>query len=589
MTGLWSRLVRVGVVGLGLLVSPTASAQPAAPAPAAPASELRTKIEQVFEEHYLTTEFEAAEAGLLAVIQGCDASCARADLAYAWMYIGIVRGGGRQDADGAKQAFEQALALDRGVQLDVRVATPETAALFAAAGGKVSVAPPPEPRPEVVNEARPEAELRAEAARFGLVCGPQVASLQTRRVLPIWCETNAASARVTLRYHAFNADDWVSLRMNREPSQAGSAGRFQVEIPCDVTEFAGPLQYFVTLTNPEGGLIATLGNLKEPLVVSVAERVDAPPPAFPGEQPRERCEARETCPPDFPGCADPAAGAVRGEREWGQACTASRECKQGLYCEREGFCEVTSEAATSETSSHFSAFGLHFAMDFGPVAGNDVCSTRDTEFDCVATQTGGTYPGELPEEIALEDGEPGDPYPGSSVGGFARGSMRVLLSYDQSVLSKLTVGGRFGVAFNGASSGVDQPAFLPIHVEVRASYWLFGTVPERVQPFVFLGGGLAQVDLQKDVVVRDCSTEPSRGQFQDCINAEGDYESPPGSLPDVEVTATRRLGRGFVGGGVGVFVPIYRNLGMVPQVGALLMFPDVGFVLQPSLGAMLAF
>jgi hypothetical protein len=176
----------------------------------------------------------------------------------------------------------------------------------------------------------------------------------------------------------------------------------------------------VTLTNPEGGLIATLGNLKEPLVISVAERVVAPPPAFPGEKPRERCEAQETCPPDFPGCADPGAVTVRGEREWGQACTASRECKKGLYCEREGFCEVTSESATSETSSHFSAFGLHFAMDFGPVAGNDVCSTRDTEFDCVATQTGRTYPGELPEEIALEDGEPGDPYPGTSVGGFAR-------------------------------------------------------------------------------------------------------------------------------------------------------------------------
>lgn len=615
---LWVWLALLGVAGL---FSSAAPAQPAAtdstassaaaPAPAVPAKTLRATIERVFEEHYLTTEFDAAEADLLALIQGCDASCARADLAHAWMYIGIVRGGGRQDEDAAKQAFEQALALDPKAQLDVRVATPDVAALFAAAGGKVTGAPASEPRPERVASARPEAELRAEAARFGLVCGPQLGALETRRALPIWCEAGVASARITLRYYAFNADDWVSVRMNRAGAEAGKARRFQAEIPCDVTEFSGPLKYFVTLTNSQGALIATLGNLKEPLVVDVRESVDEPAPAFPGGKPRDRCEARETCPPDFPGCADPTAATARGDREWGQTCTTSRECRKGLYCEREGFCEVSRECradadcpagagcvdglcdvargAARDTSSAFSAFGLHFAMDFGPVAGNDVCSTRDTEFDCVTTQSGRTYPGALPENIALEGGEPGDPYPGTSIGGFARGSMRVMLSYDRSVLSKVTVGGRLGVAFNGAPSGVDQPAFLPIHLEARASYWLFGTAPARVQPFVFVGGGLAQVDLQKDVVVRDCSTEPSRGRFQDCIAAEGDYESPPATLPKVEVTATRRLGRGFAAGGVGAFVPVYRNLGVVPQVGALVMFPEVGFVLQPSLGAMLAF
>ena len=571
-----------------LLVSTTALAEPAAPAPP---SELGAKIEQVFQEHYLATEFEAAENGLLALIQACDASCSRADLASAWMYIGIVRGGGRQDAEGAKQAFEQARVLDPKVQLDVSVANPDTARLFVAAGGKVSGVAP-EPPPEAADEPRPEAELRAEAARAGLVCGPPVTELQTRRVLPVWCDASAASVRVTLRYLAFNADDWVSVRMNHPRAGAGSSRRFQAEIPCDVTEFAGPLKYFVTVTNPEGGLIATLGNLKEPLVVSVSETVKAPAVAFPGEQPPARCEAQETCPPDFPGCADAAASKGRGDRDWGQACTASPECKRGLVCEPEGFCEVsrTSDRGSEhERPSPLSAFGLHFAMDLGPVAGDDVCSTRNTEFDCVATGTGRSYPGQLPDAIAIEDGEPGDPYPGTGVDGFAGGSMRVVLSYDRGVFHKLTLGGRLGVAFNGAPSGVDQPAFLPLHLEARASYWLFGTDIQRVRPFVFMGGGMAQVDLKKDIVVQDCSTQPNRSQFQDCINGEGDFESTPEGLPEVEVTATRRLGRGFVSGGLGVYVPVYQNLGVVPQVGALLMVPEVGFVLQPSLGAMLAF
>ena len=124
---------RLAVVLAIALFARVVSAQPAAPSPAgsaAPAasSGLGAQIEVVFQENYLATEFDAAEAGLLALIQGCDASCARTDLARAWMYIGIVRGGGRQDAEGAKEAFEQALALNPKVELDARVANPETAA-----------------------------------------------------------------------------------------------------------------------------------------------------------------------------------------------------------------------------------------------------------------------------------------------------------------------------------------------------------------------------------------------------------------------------------------------------------------------------
>src|SRR6186713_598025 len=222
-------------IGLCARVLP---AQPAAPAAS---SALSAQIEAVFQENYLATEFDAAEAGLLALIQGCDASCARKDLARAWMYIGIVRGGGRQDAEGAKEAFEQALALNPKVELDARVANPETAAFYVAAGGKAPGVAPAKPAVKP-DEPRPEAELRAEAARAGLVCGPQSSSLQTRRALPVWCETSSRSARVTLRYYAFNADDWVSVRMN--PVER----RFQVEVPCDATEFAGPLKYFVTVT-----------------------------------------------------------------------------------------------------------------------------------------------------------------------------------------------------------------------------------------------------------------------------------------------------------------------------------------------------
>lgn len=580
----------------------SAATEPSPTADAASVSERARRIHEVFEEHFLVADFAAAEAALLAIIQGCDASCSRAELALGWMYVGIVRAGA-QDADGATTAFEQALVLDPEIRLDVDVANATAQALFLRAGGEVDgeVAVPPasSQRPDKSRSAR---ELRAAAAKNGLVCGPGAGRLETRRPLPVWCEHSERFWRVTLRYLAFNADGWMSLRMNREGS------RFQVQIPCSKTQFAGPLKYYVTVTDSEGALVATLGSRREPLVVQVMENVDTPAPAFPGRLPAERCPVEETCPPDFPGCDD--GNDARGSQVLGEACTHTRECESGLtcasgVCEPSPSCDVDSDCPGAAArcvdrvcqgsgrplpeQRARSFYGLHFAADLGPVAGNDVCTTQNTDFDCRLTDSGRSYPGTLPEELALEPGEPGDAYPGASVGGLARGSLRLLLSYDREIGEQLTLGARLGVAFNGAPAGVDEPAFLPVHLEARVSYWLFGSAPTQTRPFFSLVGGLAQVDLSKKLVVRDCSSESSRRRFEDCISAEGDYETAPASLPELEVTATRRLGRGFAGLGVGAFVPLYRNFGAVPALNAQVTFPHFGFVIQPSVGLAAAF
>lgn len=567
---------------------------------------LADEIDAAFQAYFLATEFDAAEAKLLELIQSCDASCARADLARAWMYVGVVRSSGKQDAEGAKEAFLQALVLDPGVTLDTKVANPETAILFervreegASATAATAPSEPAEPRDEEA--------LRAEAKQAGLVCGPVVKDLQTRRPLPLWCQSDDRFWRVTLRYLAFNADGWVSRRMNRV------GARYEGEIPCDATELAGPLKYFVTVTDREGALVANLGSLKEPITLHVAENVAAAPPSLPERPPPERCPVRETCPPEFPGCEDGPEPLARGDAELGAECQDSLECKAGLMCEA-GRC-VTSprcdidEDCTSGVCRNWrceptapkppparppsSWFGLHFGADFGPMNGSNVCSTQNTEFDCFTEQSGAPYPPALSEEIAVAPGEPGDPYPGAAVGGWASGSLRVLLSYDRRLSPSLALGGRLGVAFNGGPSRVGEPEFLPLHLEARASYWLFGSDSDSdssmVRPFFFAGGGFAQVDLRKDLVVQDCSTQENRRAFEDCVNAEGDFANSSSGLPEVRVTATRKLGRGFITAGVGAFIPLFKNMGVVPAVGALFMFPEAGFVMQPSLGMMAAY
>ena len=84
------------------------------------------KIDEAINEHYLATDFDKAEAVLTGTINACGEKCSPAVIARAWMYVGIVRGSGKNDQAGAKEAFQKALSTDPTVKLDTQLATPET-------------------------------------------------------------------------------------------------------------------------------------------------------------------------------------------------------------------------------------------------------------------------------------------------------------------------------------------------------------------------------------------------------------------------------------------------------------------------------
>src|SRR6185295_14288488 len=88
------------------------------------------KIDEAINTHYLATEFDKAEALLKGVLEACEDRCSPNVKARAWMYVGIVRGSGRQDIAGAQDAFQQGLALDPTVKLDDALATPAVRSAF---------------------------------------------------------------------------------------------------------------------------------------------------------------------------------------------------------------------------------------------------------------------------------------------------------------------------------------------------------------------------------------------------------------------------------------------------------------------------
>src|SRR5262245_52937054 len=137
------------------------------------------KIDEAINQHYVATDFEKAEGVLLGTINACGDKCSPATFGKAWMYVGIVRGSGRNNQAGAKEAFQKAHAADPNVKLDMVLATPETQATFnEVVGGGAAPATPATPAGPA------EPATPAGPAAGGLVCTPEVREVETRRPIP---------------------------------------------------------------------------------------------------------------------------------------------------------------------------------------------------------------------------------------------------------------------------------------------------------------------------------------------------------------------------------------------------------------------
>jgi hypothetical protein len=510
----------------------------------------REKIDAAVSDHYLKMNFGQAEEILLGVVKACEDKCRPATVAKAWMYVGVVRGSGKSNQHSARQAFEEAFALDPEVVLDEALATPDTTTTFRTARQERPAGSQPVPLigPSPTSGAAVPAE-KEPLSKAGLVCTPSARDVQTRRPIPVECRTDGEVVRMSLRYQEHGQAAWKTIDMVR------SGDNFRGQIPCEATMDSGRINFFIVATDDMGDPVDTLGSKSAPLRFTVDPQSESAPPAYPGEEPPARCEERVLCPPDFPGCEDSMS-----ER-------------------------VEEEAGAPEPPYKTDYIGLHFAADIGFISGSNVCSEANREFDCFADET--PYPAALPPDVAREPGELGDAYPGTGIGsGASAGTLRAMLSYDHAFADRFSAGVRLGYAFGGGPDTIDGRSFLPVHAEARVHYWLTGLSNEGPRPYVHLGGGIAQVDIRKgSVTVRDCSEEAGRQAFLDCIAAQDAYaaENDP-DLPEKTLDAYRKLGNGFVTAGGGVLFALGGDAALQVNLNAMLMTPSVGFVIQPSLG-----
>ncbi len=552
------------------------------------------KIDEAINEHYLATDFDKAEGVLTGTVQACGDKCSPPVIARAWMYVGIVRGSGKSDQAGAKEAFQKAVATDPQVKLDSALATPETQKTFDAMGGAGGSAATPEPTP--TETPPPPAAGGEDEGPGGMKCTPDAMEIQTRRTVPVECVTDEEAASVELRYKPFGGD-WKTVKMTKK----GEA--FRGEIPCADSKTAGDLKVYARAKDAAGETTDNWGSKNKPINYTLGESVTGEPPAFAGEKAPDRCADSGECPPDFPGCG---GGAKRGNIDWGGKCENSTECKTGLLCEggvcetapscetnadcttglcTAGKCDVGDDVASSAGPYKKNWLGLHFGLDVAIIGGSNVCGSGGG-YECYDAGTTNSPYG-------------GPPFPGTGIAtGTAIGTQRIMASYDRAFTPNVMAGLRLGYALGGGPPAIDfgnpstpaddkKNAFLPFHAELRLSYWFGqGALGKKgLRPYLFVGGGMAQVDAKVKVTVFDCSVPAVDGTpppKPDCEN--GALSVNQTGLKQRQIDAWKKLGRSFAAGGGGVVYAIKEQFGIQANVNFMYMFGSPGPVLEPSLG-----
>jgi hypothetical protein len=553
------------------------------------------RIEDAINHNYASADIDVAEKKLMDVIKACTGSCSPAVVARAWMYVGIVRGGGRDDATGATQAFQSAKAADPAVQLDDLFATDMVRKVFAqtaAPGAGRSDMP-------LMGDIRDRAS--APPAVTAISCSIDVTEVETQRPIPVSCRTPAGTVKAVLTYKHESSNRWRELDMTQ------SRGTWVTEIPCTETTQLGVLAYYVRALGAQNQPIDSMGSEQDPDELNLVQSTDAKPPALPNQPPPASCRPKKEPEPKGPTLGS-----------YGDACTDSAQCQGGLSCSdgkctADVSCETDSDCASGACLDNVCAlpdecegadcdlgnrapgnwFGIQGGLDFAMMSGSQVCSEgADPAYSC--------FEGDNPYV-----GVPNNNFGGSIDGGFVASTARIMLSYERVIASTFTLEGRLGFAFNGGPEspralGGDNSKFLPFHAEGRVKMYFSrvyredGSGLDGASGFAMLGGGIAQVDPHVSVPVGECridsQTPPLPGQPVMLDPREGACRNSANQVYQVkDVDVYQRLGQAFVSGGVGLRWGFGKHVAAIANLNAQLLLPSTGFTLSPSLGVAAGF
>lgn len=525
-----SRLLAPSVLCV-LLAGATAGAAPAKDEAAQKA------LDDAMGGDYFETRFDKAEQKLRAAIEACGKGCSEAMKARLYAALGTVLAGGKKELEDAEDAFVEALKLDPTAAPDPDLASAQVQFAYEKAKARLHIGGSP-------------------AATASSAVHTPPAEQRVHTPVPIYFEVMPdviASVRKVIGSYAGTATGTFTPLDFRKLGERG----WGAEIPCDEVPKEGDATYFVTVLGEGDRVLATLGSRSEPIHVPIRAAITSPAPRWPGFAPPEQCAARTSGP---------------------DQCLDDKQCNDGLVC-KSGQCV----AAPVEKKTLKNWFTLTFAPDFGLYSANDVCSLAGQTTDHYVCQ----------REDDSHSRYVGTPTPGVANNvnlGFVVGTMRVALEYDRVLFRNIWAGARVGFAFNGA--GGDGVNFLPLHLEARVGYAIGEDAFEGkgLRPFVFLSGGLAQVDAKVNVeVLEDGDTCGAADPFNNgspCTKASPDGTIEPRTQ---RLAAYKQAGNGFVTAGAGLAYNPIRNVGIHLAVRGGVTFPVLIGVIAPEVGVTFGF
>jgi hypothetical protein len=556
------------------------------------------QIDNAINNHYASADIDKAEKKLLEVIKACATNCSPTVTARAWMYVGIVRGSGRDDAAAAADAFKAAKAADPNVKLDDLFATDLVKRVFAQTPGPaVAAAPLP-----LLNDIKNRAAVPEEVT--SITCTLNVTEIETQRPIPIACRTAPGASGVVLSYRHESTTHWRQLPLTKRGKDWWLG-----EIPCTDTAQQGVLQYRLQALDAQGKQIDGLGKEEDPLELNLVQTTSQEPPALPNQPAPASCRPKKKVEPSGPKLGS-----------YGDTCSDAAQCQGGLSCiggkcAADVHCETDSECVSGTCVDNQCVsgkdeceggdcqkasrapknwLGVQGGLDFAMMSGSQVCGNNaDISYSCF--ENGDPY-----------RGVPNQNYAGNIDGGFRPATARVMLSYERAISSLFSLEGRFGFAFNGGpesakSEGGDSSKFVPFHAEARAKLYFTkvyrddGAGLKGPSGFVMVGGGLAQVDPHVSVPVAECRQTGLGSAFvpgapNEITPAENICSmSANRALSVKDVDVYQRLGRGFVTAGVGFRLGISKRVAAIASVNSQFLLPSFGFTLSPSLGVSAGF
>ncbi len=489
------------------------------------AAALKLEREAIYND-YLGTKFTDAERKLKQALAMCKSgACSNAVVAALHRDLATIYIMGIKRPDDARNEFAAALAADPNVALIRDLTTPEIERLFtevksggqsapggagagmrAPAGGAVGDAPPPTGRvggagrsgaglgvgvgggDETDEAPRPRAQKRAAAADGDMVHMPPTEQMPNTP-LPLYAElpASAKAARVVVKFKAYGGD-WKSSEMKKR----GEA--WEVELSCqDVGSATGEFKYYVQAIDATGEIVAYSGTRTSPNQVTIKPQISGIRAHLPGRPAPESCGNTTDCPPDLPGCSTTMKHGTKAE---GDACDESSDCQDGLACGPKSVC-IPDENRKDAAKRNWVSLAVQQEFLFVP-SSTDTCLGADASYNCFYGD--GTYV----QPVVYDGVDPNltplaiDATRGNSIksGGLNRATTRVLVGYDRLIGRSVLVGLRFGYGFGGQPSSEFTKTFMPIHLEIRGSYF-FGTGVLQnagLRPYVTVAGGLSEID-----------------------------------------------------------------------------------------------